>query len=302
MNPPLKTTPQPRNLKDLPKSKQTELKILKKLIKDIVKVEMVILFGSYARGDFVDKDIHQVGHVTYEYRSDFDILIIVQEEKVANNINMWHTLESKITKSDISTPVNFIVETIKDVNENIQLGRYFFVDIKKEGIILHNSDLYSLAQAKNISKEKKIEMWEEDFDFWIKNAKDYEDGFKFYFDKGLKQNLQISLNKATFNLHQKVECLFTAFALVFTDYRPKYHDIQKFLEYCHPYDETLQAIFPRTKEEDKECFRLFRNAYVDARYKKHYVITKEQLEFLEVCVGRLEEVIRGRCEEKILGY
>ena len=116
MNPPVETTPQPRSLKDL----------------DIVKVEIIILFGSYARGDFIDQDIHQEGHITYEYRSDFDILIIVREEKIASSVILWSKLEDKIAKSDISTPVNFIVETIKDVNENIHLGRYFFVDIKKE--------------------------------------------------------------------------------------------------------------------------------------------------------------------------
>ena len=143
-------------------------------------------------------------------------------------------------------------------------------------------------------------MWEEDLKFWMEKAYTFNKAFKFHLQEAENENNQHDLNNATFNLHQKVEAIFTAFCLVFTDYRPKYHDIQKFLEYCHPYDETLQAIFPRTKEEDKECFRLFRNAYVDARYKKNYVITKEQLEFLEKCVKKLEKVVTKRCLDRIM--
>ena len=36
---------------------------------------MVILFGSFARGDWVH-DIYKEDHITYEYASDYDLLII----------------------------------------------------------------------------------------------------------------------------------------------------------------------------------------------------------------------------------
>ena len=64
-----------RSLAHLPKLKQLELIEITSIIKVNPGVEMIILFGSYARGDWVE-DIYTEGHITYEYKSDFDILII----------------------------------------------------------------------------------------------------------------------------------------------------------------------------------------------------------------------------------
>ena len=66
-----------RTLSHLPKHKQEELKEITSITKANPGVEMVILFGSYARGDWVE-DTYTEGHITYEYKSDFDILIIVK--------------------------------------------------------------------------------------------------------------------------------------------------------------------------------------------------------------------------------
>ena len=66
-----------RSLSHLPKHKQQELNEITSITKANPGVEMVILFGSYARGDWVE-DIYTEGHITYEYKSDFDILICLK--------------------------------------------------------------------------------------------------------------------------------------------------------------------------------------------------------------------------------
>ncbi|MCX4080016.1 nucleotidyltransferase domain-containing protein [Rickettsia rhipicephali] len=42
------------------------------------KIALIILYGSYARGDWV-KDMYTEDHITYSYTSDFDFLV---EKKV----------------------------------------------------------------------------------------------------------------------------------------------------------------------------------------------------------------------------
>lgn len=42
------------------------------------KITLIILYDSYARGDWV-KDIYTEDHITYSYTSDFDFLV---EKKV----------------------------------------------------------------------------------------------------------------------------------------------------------------------------------------------------------------------------
>ncbi|MDD5728481.1 MAG: nucleotidyltransferase domain-containing protein, partial [Victivallales bacterium] len=65
------------SLSHLPEHKQEELKKLREIIIAMIDAEFVILFGSYARGDWVEvKSIGEDGNL-YEYRSDYDILVVV---------------------------------------------------------------------------------------------------------------------------------------------------------------------------------------------------------------------------------
>jgi hypothetical protein len=43
-------------------------------------------------------------------------------------------------------------------------------------------------------------------------------------------------------------------------------------------DPIFNTVFPLDTDEHKRLFELLRKAYVDARYKLHYKITKEELE------------------------
>ncbi|MHC4397447.1 MAG: HEPN domain-containing protein, partial [Planctomycetota bacterium] len=64
-----------KTLAHLPKHKRDELELIKDIILEkIPDVRMIVLFGSYARGQAVE-DIHTEGHTTHVYESDFDILV-----------------------------------------------------------------------------------------------------------------------------------------------------------------------------------------------------------------------------------
>ena len=76
-----------RSLAHLPKHKRDELKEIVAIITELADVEMIILFGSYARGNWVE-DVYTEGHITYEYKSDFDILVVVENPRYARSINL----------------------------------------------------------------------------------------------------------------------------------------------------------------------------------------------------------------------
>ena len=50
------------SLEHLPKQKQAELKLIAKKIREHIEPEMIILYGSYARGDWKDGP-HSQGRV-----------------------------------------------------------------------------------------------------------------------------------------------------------------------------------------------------------------------------------------------
>ncbi len=77
------TPPMKKSLAHLPARKKDELKRVVSIIREMVPTtEMIILFGSHARGDWVE-DVYQEGHITYEYKSYFDILVVTEDKKTA---------------------------------------------------------------------------------------------------------------------------------------------------------------------------------------------------------------------------
>ena len=67
-----------RSIKRLPKRSQEELNVLLDLIRHHVEYcQMVILYGSYARGNYVLWDSKVEFGVNTSYQSDYDILVVV---------------------------------------------------------------------------------------------------------------------------------------------------------------------------------------------------------------------------------
>jgi len=107
---------------------------------------------------------------------------------------------------------------------------------------------------------------------------------------------------AAFELHQAVERFYGAVTLVFINYRFRTHDIQRLGIKAVSYNGEFAKVFPRETDEQRKLFNLLRKAYIDARYKDSYEITKEQLEQLAPCVRKLHEVTERICKEKIESF
>ncbi|WP_246437966.1 HEPN domain-containing protein [Rickettsia tillamookensis] len=102
-------------------------------------------------------------------------------------------------------------------------------------------------------------------------------------------------------LHQATESLYSTILLVFSNYKPKLHNLQKLGSMVGNYDNELWTVFPQLTEEQKKCFELLEKAYVDARYDKNYKITKEQLLYLIDRIEKLKQITEKICLEKING-
>src|SRR3546814_4875422 len=112
------------------------------------RIRKVILYGSYARGGWVDEPYTAKG-----YQSDFDLLVIVNHQKLTDRVEFWATAEDRLNRElaitkTLRTPVNFIVHTLQEVNAGLSEGRYFFMDIARDGIRSeeHTPDRQSLMR------------------------------------------------------------------------------------------------------------------------------------------------------------
>src|SRR3546814_15477701 len=69
------------------------------------KILKIILFGSYARDDWVDEPENG-------YQSDFDLLVVVNHEDLTDIAHYWYVAEDRILRdAEIKRPVNLIVNS-----------------------------------------------------------------------------------------------------------------------------------------------------------------------------------------------
>ena len=93
------------SLAHLPLRKQKELRLITSIIRKMAPVEMIILFGSHARGNWVE-DKYQEGLVAYEYKSDFDILIVTKNKETSNNTLLWDRVEDHVDLQTTSVHID----------------------------------------------------------------------------------------------------------------------------------------------------------------------------------------------------
>ncbi|MEM6817050.1 MAG: HEPN domain-containing protein [Bacteroidota bacterium] len=266
----------------LPKSKQDELQLLAQELSAHKLVEMVILFGSYARGNWVEDQYVEKG-ITYEYRSDFDILVVLTHEDFKQKFRIEDKIKAELVATGkVTTPVSLIFHGIKQLNASLTMGNYFFKDIKEEGIVLYDSEKCKLAHPKKLTPKHYQQKAQDHFDQWFTSANEFLENFEYNFQKEY-------FNNAAFQLHQATERYYTTILLVFTDYRPKDHNLETLgikVEMC----DARFAVFPKTTDEEKHRFELLKRAYIDARYKMdEYQITKGELEYFGGASERIEK-------------
>jgi HEPN domain-containing protein/predicted nucleotidyltransferase len=286
----LKTT-----FKHLPEIKRYELSIIKRtILENCPDIEMIILFGSFARGDWVE-DKYQEGHITYEYKSDFDLLLIFNHEGQANSVSLKQKLEKLIREANVKTRISLILHSIDFVNNRITRGNYFFTDIKKEGIMLYDSKKHKLSRHKKLNNIDRQKNAQEDFEHWFISATDFLETFRFDLERG-------KFTQAAFILHQVTERYYHAIILVFTGYKPKTHDLKELGKQSKNLIPEFEKVFPKATKEEKRLFELLQKAYIDARYKRDYTIEKNELEYLGKKVEILKEMTERICKEKIKSF
>jgi predicted nucleotidyltransferase/HEPN domain-containing protein len=223
------------------------------------RILKVILYGSYARGGWVDEP-----HTAKGYQSDYDLLVIVNQNELTDRATYWYRAEERliremtITKA-LRTPVNFIVHTLQEVNDALAHGRFFFMDIARDGIALYESDDTPLHQPKPKTPADALAMAHEYFDEWFPSAASYMKGVEFYRSEG-------DPKKAAFLLHQTVESLYHCVLLVTTFYTPHVHNIAFLRTQADKLDRRLLQVSPRETRAERARFEKLKDAYVKARY------------------------------------
>lgn len=277
---------------NFPDNKQRELNSLIRIIRNNCDdVDMIILFGSYARGNWKEpQDLDPKapsGHA-----SDYDILVVTGEQVTALDVVLWDDIKQKLVDCNFSAYPTLLQHDIEALNIKLAEGQYFFTDVKEEGCLLYDSGKHTLSEKRELTSKEKQRIAQDHYDDWYDRAAGFYRIFEFCLDRKEKK-------LAAFNLHQTVESCYKTILLVYTNYCPQEHYLRKLGIGCEIEDDRFANLFPMNSREEKDRFKLLEYAYIGARYDARYRITEAQLKALALPVKRLLEIAEVACKEKI---
>lgn len=287
------------SLSFLPAEKRQDLARLTASIRAGIKdVVMIILYGSYARGTYVDCDRRTEFGVTNYFLSDYDILIVTKRRLGVREYDVYSRIKDDFfgaADRRLRTNPQFINESIAHLNHNLKLGQYFYSEITEQGIMLYDSGEYELAECRQLNYAEIGKIAQEYYNKKFTDASDFLLGAKYY--SGLEK-----YNLSSFMLHQATENFLRTIPLVYILYGYKDHDLELLTGCCKRYTLELAKVFPRDTEEEQRLFKLLQRAYVEARYNDRFVVTAADIAALIPKIELLRDMVERICRERIAYY
>lgn len=178
------------------------------------------------------------------------------------------------------------------MNDGLSQGRYFFIDIAREGITLYQSEESDLPEPRPRTPVEALALAREYFEEWHSGGNSFLKGFRFYVEEG-------DPKKAAFLLHQAAESFYHCVLLVCTFYTPHVHNLGFLRTQAERIDMRLFEVWPREAKRERAMFEKLKAAYVKARYSKHFRISGDELIWLGARVEALGRAVETICEERL---
>jgi len=288
-----------RSIRFLPPRKRQDLQQLTALIREQVKqVEMIVLFGSYAKNKYVDYDQRvEFGTPTY-YMSDYDIVILTRKPIGAVEYSLYEKIKDRFFENKnrpFHTHPQFVNYGIDDFNYALTKAHYFETEIKRDGVILYDSGTYKLARRRKLDYTEIRDRAQKYFDDKFTLALDLFENVSFDYKRG-KYKL------SSFHLHQSAENFLRTIPMVFILYGHKSHDLSELMNAAKKHTTDIFKAFPRDTAEEKRLFDLLQRAYIESRYNHDFEITKEDIDALIPKIEQLRDIVDKVCRERIAYY
>ena len=287
------------SLEHLPEHHRFELqRIAQEIAENVPACEKIILFGSYARGGFVEYDKRIEFGTPTSFQSDYDIMVILNDRKdIGDSKTILRNIVERLNEKGCSryAPMTIMREEMSWVNQRLQDAHYFYREVVEEGILLYDARKRPFADI-GAPRGKYYQNLAQGF---YDEKMLFVESFYEMMNMMYQKNTEISFRMASFLLHQMAEHLYATVMLVFTLHRPKSHELDKFRTWTKSHIPELLTVFPETTAEEKHLFDLLCRAYIEGRYNPQFRVTKEELDAMISRVLRLRDIILPTCTEKI---
>ncbi len=265
---------------------------------DLADPEMIVLFGTYARGA-VNGHPTNPTHGNGLYTPDYELLVIIEQCKLARRLEVWKTIRQRFRadpQSSNGVELSFLTKSRFEVNHQLRLGSAFFGDIKHQGIVLHRSGGVQLARCRSIDPIQRQVAARRALRWWYRSASDSLRAFELFVERG-------RYRRAAFELHQAAEVLYTGIVIVFTGHQSRSHNLRRLERRVSNLDPAFFGLLSQTPGNgDGRLFGLLNAAYVQGRYNGAFRVTRRELDELAKRVRQLRRVTKRICQERIKSY
>ena len=192
----------------------------------------------------------------------------------------------------LRTPVSLIYHSLDDVNEKLRLGRYFFIDILRDGILLFEEPGFPFAEPQPLSPQQALE----------RRGHSSKNG-----SKARTSSRQYGTHAIFAGGHEKCSVRSPpSHGAALPLPVPGAHALQPQDPQSEPprhspriWSRPEIGLAAATPSSNDAAYELLREAYVKARYSRHYHITAEQLQWLSGRIDLLRQAVRQVSEERI---
>lgn len=280
----------------IPESKLKEIEAIKQVIIDFVDPDKIILYGSYARGEYKDQ-VYMKDGIRYFYISDYDIIVVTNK----TNIKEYELADELEKRIKARPDINFFMYDIGYLNKELSTGNFFFVPVYYEGVMLYDNKRSALVVPEPLSIEQIRKNIEEYYKFWIGNARRFNKHYKVDFEDLLLGESRSGLT--LWFLFQTVESIYSTLLLVFMGIKPKLHNLYKYRNSVNAISEELNAIFPDIKDSnERRLFDLLNRAYISGKYKMDFEVFIEDLEEISTRLEKMIQITDRLCTERIESF
>ncbi|WP_410010521.1 nucleotidyltransferase [Phyllobacterium zundukense] len=237
------------------------------------------------------------------YRSDYDLLIIVNDRRLTHFASYWYKAADRLLHDrGVTTQVGFIVHSRREVNTALRKGQYFFSDIRREGIALYELDDEPLAEPRPLTPADEYKVAKQHFGITFAEAQLMLKIAQWQCEQS--QANSAWRNGAAFNLHQAIEHAYSTALLTLTNYGPPSHNLNFLRTLTEGRDRRLSEAWPRDQQRFRAWFNTINEAYVKARYSKHFEISEfeiseEALVWLGERTKILHRLVETICKEHL---
>jgi len=266
----------------MPIISQEQFEVLRKSISDIADtngIEKVICYG--VRTSNLESWSCFESQNEKMTSAEYDLLVITKEKQTVRRNEISQVIHDL---SNVHVGYVNVAHSVDVVNDGLQEENFFFTSLYHQGVLVYDSGAVTLTppSSNKIPVRSEVSI-ESDWNKWSGLSKNFYEG-------ATEAIAKKALDLAAFMLHQCVEHICIALIRTFMGYRSSTHKLEKLLTMVENFCFYSVSVFPRLTKEEIRLFDVLEHAYVDARYKRDYVIEPHVISALQSEVKEMLDV------------